>query len=578
MPFPKPKSDLHEPQLDWRAFIIIAAISSVASIVATGFLIGLRNHVYILPIVNALYDEPQFTNDAFIESLRYFASGPWILLSGIAKYVDIYWLFLCLNFLSRFAAFAGFLACATLLGLRGWRTLAFLAALLCTTSLLRGQSLAGDGGLLIDYFTHSEIANGLTLLILFFLIRGRLLPALVLNGFVFFTNAFIGVWDAAMIAAVTMTMALQGEISWRDVLLKGSIGTVMAAVLAAPIIRNIVVNPDFGKALNFDFVTYLEEFWPYHFIFSDIPAYEKLDLASMVALGIIAFAALGRRSHLFIVAIIAFSVVYVVGIIVPHVTHSALILNLHLLRVSTMLQLLVVLGALALATKWWFSDDPLNKYFYSPILILILCTPIRMTSIQPALNCIVALLIITSSLVPSARSKIPRWAFSPRLGLNYIAPALVAIGFLVLVTKHMISDAHANAWFSEWTAVGNWAKANTSPETVFIIPTWNFRGSSKQPQPGTDEDEAVLTSGAFVSTAHRSVWIDFRDGAAVLWSPSYYAQWHRRVTEINSLPSFAARIAYARANNIGYIIDVCERDPSLPKIFSTKRLCVYGSS
>lgn len=578
MPFPLPNVDLREPRLDWRALLVISAIASIASIFATGFLIGVRNHVYILPIVNALYDEPQFANDLFIQSLRFFSSGPWILLSGIAKYVNIYWLFLCLNFLSRFTAFVGLLACATLLGVREWRAMALLAALLCATSLLRGQSFAGDGGLFIDYFTHSEIANGLTLIILFLLIRGWLLTALVVNGLVFFTNAFISVWNAAMIAAVTLTMARKGVISWRSTLLKVSAGTSLASVLAAPVVFNILVNPDFGRALNFDFVNYLEEFWPYHFIFSDIPISEKLNLGLMIALGITAFATLGKRASLFIVAMVAFSAVYAAGIIVPHVTHSPLILNLHLLRVSTMLQLLAVLGALALATNWWLSSDSLQKYFYSPLLALILCTPIRMTSIQPALNCAAALLIIVTHHIPKFRDKVPLWALSERLKLRYLAPILITIGFLALIAKHTISDAQTAAWFAEWNSVGNWARANTAPEAAFIIPTWNFRGTSKQTQPGTEEDEAILSSGAFVSTAHRSVWIDFRDGAAVLWSPSYYEQWHRRVAEVNSLDSFAERAAYARANGVGYIIAICDREPSLAPVFSTKRLCVYSTS
>jgi hypothetical protein len=572
-----PDSDFREPDIDWRALFIIAALSSVASIIVTGALMGVRNHVYILPIVNALYDEPQFANDAFIESLRHFASGPWILLSGVAKYVDVYWLFLCLNFLSRFLAFAGFLACGTVLGIRSGRALAIFAALLCATSLLRGQSLAGDGGLFINYFTHSEIANGLTLILLFLLMRGWLLTVLVVNGLVFFTNAFIGVWDAAMIAAITATMAFKGDIAWRQVLVKGSLGTLLAVVVASPVIRNILINPDFGKSFNFDFVAFLEEFWPYHFIFSDIPASEKLDLASVIALGIVAFAALGRRSQLFIVAIGAFSAVYVVGIAVPHLTHSALILNLHLLRVSTMLQLLAVLGALAIATRWSLSDDPQDKFLYAPLLILILCTPIRMTSIQPALNCTAALLIVASYLIPGVRSRLPEWTFSGRLKLNYVAPVLVTVGFIALIAKHTISDAQTNAWFDEWSAVGGWAKANTSAGSVFIIPTWNFRESPSDVQSGSDEDNAILTSGIFASTAHRSVWIDFRNGAAVLWSPSYYAQWHQRVTEINSLPTIVARLAYAKANGISYVIDVCQTDPSLPKVFSTRRLCVYSS-
>jgi hypothetical protein len=568
----------YDSNSDWSAFLVIAAIGSLVSIIATGFVVGVRNDVYYLPIMNSLYDEPQFANDAFIQSLRYFSSGPWILLSGIARLVDSYWLLLFLDFISRFLTFAGFLACSSLLGLKGWREATFLTALLCSTSLLRGQSLAGDGGLFINYFTHSEIANGLTLLILFLAIRGWLVAALVTNGLVFFINAFIGVWDTAMIAAVAIAMAFKGELSWRNILLKGSIGAMLAGFLAAPVLRNILVNPEFGKPLNFDYVTYLEEFWPYHFIFNDIATYEKLDLASMIALGIAAFVALGRRSNLFIVAMAAFIAVYIIGIVVPHVTHSPLILNLHLLRVSAMLQLLVILGSLVLATKWWFSDDPVYSYFFSSALILLLCTPIKTTTIQPALNSTLALLLIAASFYPRIQRRIPQWAFNKRLRLNYLALIFVAVGFLVTSTRNAISNAHAKTWLAEWTTLGNWTKSNTSQNDTFLVPTWNFRGSSAHTQPGTDEDEAILNSGAFESIAHRPVWIDFRNGAAVLWSPSYYAEWHQRVSEINALTSFAAKAAYAKANGIGYLIDICERNPNRPSIFSTKRLCVYSSS
>lgn len=565
---------LPEPEFDWAALLVVAAIGSALSIIATGFVVGVRNDIYYLPIIDALYDESQFANDSFIQSLRYFSSGPWMLLSDAAKHFNTYWLLLGLQFLSRFIAFIGLLACATLLGVKRWPEFALLTALLCTTSLLRGQSLAGDGGLFINYFTHSEIANGLTLIVLYLLIRGRLATALVANGLVFFINAFIGVWDAAMITAVTMAMAIKREIGWRNILLKGSVGTALAAVLVAPVVRNVLTNPEFGKALKFDYLTYLEEFWPYHFIFSDIAAYEKLGLGSMVALGIVAFVALGKPSRLFLVAFAAFSSVYAVGIAVPHLTHSPLILNLHLLRVSTMLQLLVVLGSLTLATRWWFCENPTFSYFFSPVLILLLCTPIKMTTIQPALNSTAALLVIAASFYLGARAQIPKWLLSERLRLNYIALGLAATGFCVIVSNNIISNARAEAWIGEWATIGDWAKSYTSPNDLFLVPTWTFRGKL---QPGGDENEAILNSGAFESTAHRAVWVDFRNGAAVLWLPSYYEEWHERVTEVTSLTSVAARDAYAKAHGIQYIVDVCGRDGTPSPVFSTKRLCVYAT-
>jgi hypothetical protein len=566
---------ISESHFDWVAFFLSALIASFLSIVATGYMIGVRNDIYYLPIVEALYDDPQFSSDAFIQSLRYFSSGLWILLSGIAKHTSIYWLLFCLNFLSRFLAFSGLLACANLLGIRGRREVVLLAALLCATSLLRGQSLAGDGGLFINYFSHSEIANGLTLLILFLLIRGWLVLALAANGLVFFLNAFIGVWDAAMVAAVTLAMVLKSEISWREVWLKGSIGTLLAALLTAPVIHNILTNPDFGTRINFDYVVYLQEFWPYHFIFSDIPTHEKISLALLIALGVVAFIALGRQARPFLVAIGVFVAIYVVGIIVPYVTHNALILNLHLLRVSTMLQFLVVLGPLALATKWWFSASGVHK-FLSAVLILLLCTPVRMTTAQPALNATVALLVVAVAFCPGIRARIPELLLDRRLPA--VTLALVAIGFLASAANSAIRNASAQAWIDEWTTIGNWARSNTRPNDLFLLPTWNFRQASVRIQPGSEEDNAVIGSDIFESIALRSVWTDFRNGAAVLWSPSYYGQWHQRITEISSLRSLAEQMEYAKANGVSYVIDLCQHDPVQRKAFSTDRLCVYAAS
>ena len=272
-----------EARFDLATLFVAATIGSLLSIVATGYLVGVRNDIYFLPIIEALYDKPQFANDAFIQSLRYYSSGLWILLSGVSQHVNTYWLLFCLNLLSRFISFAGFLACASLLGVTRRKEVVLLTALLCATSLLRGQSLAGDGGLFINYFTHSEIANGLTLLILYCAVRGRIVTALFLNGLVFFLNLFIGAWDAFMLASVAFFLLFSGELSWRELVLRGTVGTLLAGALGAPALRNVLINPDFGVSLGFDYLTYLEEFWPYHFIFLDIELREKLSLVSIFA-------------------------------------------------------------------------------------------------------------------------------------------------------------------------------------------------------------------------------------------------------------------------------------------------------
>jgi hypothetical protein len=569
---------LSKPDFNQHLLLALAAIGALVSTIATGHLVGVRNDIYFLPILTALYDEPQFASDLYIQSLRHYSSGFWQLLSGVEKHLDSYWLLLFLSFLSRMLTFAGFLACSSLLGIRRWKHALFLTTLLCATSFLRGQSLAGDGGLFINYFTHSEIDNGLTLLIFYMLLCRWLIAAIATAGLVFFINAFIGVWDAAMILVVATAMASTGTIRWRTLLLGMSIGTALASVLAAPVLINLFSNPDFGKPPDFDYFTYLQQFWPYHFIFRESGLQQQLGLAAMVASAAAAFAALGTRSYFFQIGLASFSAIYVIGVIVPYVTHNALILNLHLLRVSTMLQLLFVLACLVLATKWWFSKQPLYSNFLGPVLVILMCAPIKMTTIQPALHAAAALLIILAALSQAIVRKIPKQLFNPQLRLNYLAITIVAVGFFAIVANNMISNARATEWLQEWKTIGNWAKTNTSPTDIFLVATWNFINLPQQTQPSPDASEAILNSGAFESIAHRAVWIDFRQGAAVMWSPSYYAQWHQRVAEVASLASSAGREAYARANGIGYLIERCKPEPNRPPVFSTRRLCVYTAS
>src|SRR5581483_7601681 len=45
---------------DLVGLVIIAAVAALVSMLATGFMVGVRNDLYYLPIVRALYNEPQF--------------------------------------------------------------------------------------------------------------------------------------------------------------------------------------------------------------------------------------------------------------------------------------------------------------------------------------------------------------------------------------------------------------------------------------------------------------------------------------------------------------------------------------
>ena len=155
------------PRFDRAGFWIAAALGTLVSLAITGFVFAIGNNLFHLPIVAELWDEPQFTSDEFIQALRYYAAGPWMLLRGSASYVNPYWSFLLLFVISRLLSIVGFLACARLLGIVSRSQQICFALLVSVTWLLRGDAVGGGGGLFINYFAHSEMANGLVLLALY---------------------------------------------------------------------------------------------------------------------------------------------------------------------------------------------------------------------------------------------------------------------------------------------------------------------------------------------------------------------------------------------------------------------------
>ena len=247
------------------AMICVAA--ALLSCIFTGYVFGVSNQQYYLPIVERLYDEPQFKNDIFIQSLRYYASGIWLTIGAGPKYQDGgYALLLVLFYLSRLLSFIGFVCCASLLGITNLRDRMIFCAIVCFTVLLDGNSFAGHGGLFVPLFTHSEVANGTTLLAIFFAIRGRFTAALFWMGATFFINAFMGVWLAPVLLLIAITLLREGKIEFRTLLRQAITGTAIFAIFAAPIIYNILSNPELRTPIDFDFVAFLREFFGSHFL------------------------------------------------------------------------------------------------------------------------------------------------------------------------------------------------------------------------------------------------------------------------------------------------------------------------
>ena len=85
----------------------------------------------------------------------------------------------------------------------------------------------------------------------------------------------------------------------------------------------------------------------------------------------------------------------------------------------------------------------------------------------------------------------------------------------------MISNAHAEDLDSANGTRLVTGRVPTLPLTQnFLSPLGIFAGVyGPRQKPGSIEDDAVLNAGIFQYSAQRAVWIDFRNGAAVMWSP-----------------------------------------------------------
>jgi hypothetical protein len=84
-----------------------------------------------------------------------------------------------------------------------------------------------------------------------------------------------------------------------------------------------------------------------------------------------------------------------------------------------------------------------------------------------------------------------------------------------------------------WLDIQWWARFNTRPGALFMVP---------------------LDMPGFSVNSRRPVWVDWKQGAAVMWDPGFYWTWKPRLEAQRGLGDLAAKVAYARQNNIPFVV------------------------
>jgi hypothetical protein len=548
--------------------LAIAALGAACSLLFTGFVFGVDNNAFHLPIVAALFDEPQFQTDTFIQSLRYFASGVWLALRGSAKLVDPYWLFLVLAYLSRLVAFLGFLLCASLLGVRGIRRAAVFAVIICFTSLLVGEAAAGDGGLFLNYFTHSEVANGTILIALYFAVRARFDLALTFIGVTFFINIFMAVWLFLPFTALAVTYLRTGKLQARQLVTQTVIGAIPFAVCAAPVLINYFSNPDFGRPLSFDYTAFTIFHYPYHFLPNFTPLREYVELLMVAVLGWLSLTELGAAAAPLRILMAGMVVTYMIGVVGPFVSTSPMLLNLSFLRSGVLLYLVAALAAAAVAANWLFGTERFAARLFAPVLIVALCSNKQFLP--------VAILCIVLAWIWRARA----WSLPiPRLDWLAFAVLILAVWPRAFADNRK-ENSHDAKYAAQLGEIGDWARQHTAANAVFLMPTeWQRKHSGRHAEPYVVvERDIVNAEGAFVYHAHRRLRGSFKEGAAMLWTPSFYREWRPDIDATLRLRNIDEKSAYAERNHIDYILASC-MEPGASNYTPVERttdVCVFA--
>lgn len=566
------------------AALAITLGATVVSIMATGFRFGVNNNVFHIPYVLRYSELQVFYSDVFYNSLDKFTSVVWPFLRLVSTEQNIKQVFFISHFLSRALAFIALAWFFYANGVaKGKATfIALITAAVCPW--LMGASVVGGHGLFISYFTHSEATWGPLIAALVAAQLGRLGLAAIFSGLVFSINAFVGLWLIIILAVTVLGNSTQRR-DWRLLATSAFAFLFVSAPVAIWIAFSIK-----GKvpAPEFSYIEYIRAYSPGHFLIEAAGPFALRNLAIVSYCGFVS-AFLSTNRKFWLSAFAACVALFLAGAILPYLINHRFIFNLHLLRADGVLQFLALILSISVSVRILFErrNTPVV-----PILAALSGVSLMTPEPEPLslLICAISLSLLAMIRLFESLETFPS---TLRIFLsknyNYAVGLLVFLATAIELFHFGISFGLIARWILIWSVLYTLTETKRSNPFVVTI-LWTLivvvitismvRWKSEVTTGKADSKNSALNemkqwvhhsqlSGPFLFPVdptngnmfnefqlhtQKTVWVDWKQGAAVMWEPSFYWQWMPRFNEVNALRTPDDFAAYGVKMKIPYFV------------------------
>lgn len=568
------------------AYLLLPAVLAVVSIALIGYTYGTSNNVFHIPYVLRLAESPEFSNDAFYASLKYFTSAVWPALRLITSESNIQDNFFLAHFISRASAFAGIVFLARACGLRDSLSLLLCMTGTVLTPFLQGHSAVGDHGMFIGYFSHSEVTWPFIFLSLALASQNKLVPALAATGITFSINAFIGIW---LLLANTAAIAISNRPIRGATILKSGGTFILFSFPIAIWIAATVSSTE--QVVNFSFREYIREYYPPHFLIEGVSWKALVEFLLISTIGLISSQKMPNKKFWINIQLVCIAI-FLIGIPLPYLVDSRFIFNLHLLRSTGLEQAIAITLSLFAGTKLAL-DSKNNQGSRLGVISLL-----SISAIGGSVGLLIAILSLGTAISLEQENK-PTYPKKLKALISQYAHILILVWvglfFLGLIKQIMdektgLTQSYLIVFlaasvialpFSNTMSKDTWHRLLVGVSLLSTVLFIAQKAADNQSDRAknmslTEEDKswAELVSWVRISDIHgeflvpvkdqhsktfqllarRKIWVDLKQGAAVMWDPSFYYQWMPRYKEVLTLDTPEKFIAYGQKKSIKNIV------------------------